>query len=210
MDDDEEEADPDPWNYSNAKALLVKDIKDRIVLSGMHASQVYVMRPEYSEFDYDCFAGYLYSLRITYDELQNLADIDAQALAHDLALGLRKNSKPYPIWQGSIAERLLKEDLDTGADLVMKPAELRDSRPAYGVYPLTVFRDHIHQELRARRERPYWMGRKKAKEDEKRQKEVDKAKKAKAKEKAKVAKEAEKAKKAAEKAKKKSAASRSK
>jgi len=187
MADDDE---TDPWHYSDAKELLVQDIKDRTVLSGMHACQVYVMRPEYSDYDYDRFAGYLYNLRITFDELQNLANIDAQALAHDLALGLRKNSKPYPIWQGSKAERLLKQDIDAGLDLVMEPIELHAKRPAYSVYPLTVFRDHIHQELRARRERPYWMARRKQKEEEKRQKAVDKANNTKKKSAKKAAKEA--------------------
>lgn len=190
---DNEEDEANPWHHSDAKKLLIQDIKDGIVgtvESGLHPSQVYVMRPEYAEYDYSRFVKYLYDLRLKYDDLRHLAYVDDQALSHDLALGLRKNSRPYPIWQGSEAERLLKEDLDAGADLVMKPAELRASRPEYLVWPLDVFRNHIHQELRARRERPYWMARKQKKEEEKRKQAVEKAKNAKKKAAKKAAKEA--------------------
>lgn len=180
----------DPWQYSSAKKLLEKDIIDGIigtVETGMLPCQVYLMRPEYADYEYDRFVSNLYSLRVKYEKLLYLAQIDGEALAHDLALGLRTNSKPYPHWQGSEAERLLQEDINNGKHLGMKPQELRNTHAEYKVYPLKVFRDHIQQELRARKERPYWMARRKEKEEEKRKEAAKKAKKSK--EKAKKSKE---------------------
>jgi len=192
MDDAVDEVDDfaDPWMYSKARELLVEDIKDGTVYAGMHPTQVFIMRPEYSDYDYDFFAKKLDTLQDSLHELKTLAHIDAQALAHDLALGLRQNSKPYPVWQGSVAEGLLREDLDDGVDLYMKPQEMHATRPEYQLWPLVVFRNHIHQELRARKERPYWMNRKKKKEEEKRKAAIEKAKAADEKAKKKAAKEA--------------------
>jgi len=182
----------DPWKYSKARDLLEKDIKDGTVDATMHPAQVFIMRPEFSEFDYDFFAKRLETLQESLGELKTLAHIDARALAHDLALGMRKNSKPYPLWQGSCAERLLKEDLDDGLDLIMKPEKLKGKRPEYDPWPLDVFRNHIHQELRARKERPYWLGRRKHKEEEKRNAVIEKAKAADERAKKKAAKDAAK------------------
>ena len=108
--------------------------------------------------------------------LQKLANADEAALAHDLALGIRKNNKPYPRWQGSEAEGLLKLDIDNGLNQIMRPKALRASRPQYLQFPLDVFRNHIYQETRARMERPYWLARKKEKEEEKRNKSKKKKK----------------------------------
>ena len=208
MEDDEEvfEGDPsDPWTFSLARELLVKDIKDGAVGIGQlafHASQVYVRRLEYAEYDYDEFARYYSQLRAKYDQLHYLAHIDSQSLAHDLTLGLRTNNKPYTIWQGSDAEKALKEDMEKGLHLAMKPRELIKTRPEYAPWAnhLSVFRDHIHQAKREVLERPYWMARKKLKEDAKHKAGLEKARAAAIKKQKAAEKAAEKAQKAAEKA----------
>ena len=74
----------------------------------------------------------------------------------------------------------------------MQPKDLHATRPEYAAYPLTVFRNHIHQELRARKERPYWLVQKQKKEEKKRKKALEKAKKAQKKKAEKAAKEAAK------------------
>ena len=58
-------------------------------------------------------------------------------------------------------------DISQNLQVNQKPKELWVTRPEYKAYPLNVFRDHIQQELRARRERPYWMARRAEKEAEK-------------------------------------------
>lgn len=163
---------PEPWRNSRAKKLLVKDIVDGKI-SGMTAEQVHKTRPEYSAYVYSKFRGYFSYLVGKHGDLLSLANEDGAALAHDLALGLRVNSKPYPRWDGSEAEALLKNDLDNGKHLHMKPRDLQLSRPQYSEFPGKVFRDHIQQELRARKERPYWLARRKEKEEAKRQKEEE-------------------------------------
>jgi hypothetical protein len=79
--------------------------------------------------------------------------------SHDEALNLRANNKPYPRWGGTIAEDLLRFDIDVGKHETMKPREIQATRPEYSLYPLKVFRDHVQQERRARCERSYWLAR---------------------------------------------------
>ena len=79
---------------------------------------------------------------------------------HDQALNLQANNKPYPRWGGSIAERLLKVDIDVGKHEIMKPRHLQATRTEYSFYPPKVFRDHVQQEIHGRRERSYWLAQK--------------------------------------------------
>jgi hypothetical protein len=66
----------------------------------------------------------------------------------------------YPVWAGSDAARLLKIDVDNG-HLTMTPRELYalDDRPEYRIWPLKVFRKHIHHEVRSRKTQAYWLHR---------------------------------------------------
>jgi hypothetical protein len=70
-----------------------------------------------------------------------------------------RTSKGYPRWDGSDAERLLKEDADEGLTNSIKPSDLHETRPEYQAFPLKTFRDHIHQENRSRTGKAYWMNR---------------------------------------------------
>jgi len=165
------------WRYSKTKKMLEKDIIDGkigSIANGMKPKDVHSMRSEYKKIPYKLFVSRLYTLRKKYEELQKNAEADAAALSHDLALNIRVNSKPYPRWQGSEAERLLKEDVDSGWHMLMYPRDLQESHPAYAPFPGKVFSDHIQQEARARRERPYWLARRKEKEEEKAKKKAAK------------------------------------
>jgi len=84
------------------------------------------------------------------------------ALAHDLLLPPRAATDPrgsYPRWDGSKAQRLLKLDIDSGEHKKMKPEKLHATRTEYQDFPLKVFRDHINQETKSRREKAYWLNR---------------------------------------------------
>ena len=62
------------------------------------------------------------------------------------------NYRGEPQWDGSDAQRLLKEDMTAGKHLKYDtPSEFRDSRPEYQTYNKKVFRGHIHQEVRLRK-----------------------------------------------------------
>ena len=63
----------------------------------------------------------------------------------------------YPFWDSHPANLLLKEDVEIGLVSRVKPAELRALRKEYKEFPLKVFRSHIYQEQRERREKDYWV-----------------------------------------------------
>ena len=82
----------------------------------------------------------------------------------------RKSRWPAFFVQTTMARhpgRSVAEGISQNLQVNQKPKELWVTRPEYKAYPLNVFRDHIQQELRARRERPYWMARRAEKEAEK-------------------------------------------
>jgi len=166
------EVKPTPWQNSYAKKLLTQDILDGKI-DGMSVEEVHNFRPEYGVYKFERFKINLKNLISKYEDFTKRAQYDNEALAHDLALNLQVQSKPYPTWQGSVAEQCLKEDIDQGKHLDIKPQQLLESRPEYSPWSnhLKVFRDHIQQEVRARKERPYWMARRKEKEEEKQKKE---------------------------------------
>ena len=60
-----------------------------------------------------------------------MAEHEADALAHDEALGLRIHNKPYPRWQGTLAEAFLKADISQNLQVYQKPKEQWVTRPEY-------------------------------------------------------------------------------
>jgi hypothetical protein len=58
------------------------------------------------------------------------------------------------------AERLLKIDVNNGKHNEMLPEVLCLTNLAYEEFPLKIFRNHIHQEVRSGKEMPYWLSKK--------------------------------------------------
>ena len=58
------------------------------------------------------------------------------------------NSRGEPQWNGSDAQKLLKELVASGGHTGVKPQQLWEQRQEYQVYSLQTFRDHIYQEER--------------------------------------------------------------
>jgi hypothetical protein len=58
-------------------------------------------------------------------------------------------------WHKSEAKKLLKQDIDDGKHLHMKPSELRGTRKEYEDFGLEVFRKHIHQDVDSRSKRAF-------------------------------------------------------
>jgi hypothetical protein len=162
---------PPKWQYSDAKKQLEMDILDGKT-DGKTPKQVYEMRAEYKEYALKNFRPNFNRLKETLRGLQDRADEDEAAFLHDEALNLRANNKPYPRWGGTIAEDLLKIDIDAGKHETMKPRDLQATRPEYSLYPLKVFRDHVQQERRARCERSYWLARNREVKEKKRKKKL--------------------------------------
>jgi len=77
------------------------------------------------------------------------------------------STRPCPRWEGSEAERLLKLDMEEGLHKVLRPQEPIYNHPEYAGWPLEVFRNHIHQNMRSKLETPYWMAKRAEKEAKK-------------------------------------------
>ena len=145
------------------RVVAVKDIVEGRVTESMKPKEVHTMRPEYAApYKSTNFSTNLRNLHAAIKVDQGKAASDAAALEHDRNLHpvAAFTSKGYPRWEGSDAERLLKEDFDAGLDENKEPKVLHQTRPEYEGFPLKVFRDHIHQERRSRTGRSYWMNRK--------------------------------------------------
>jgi hypothetical protein len=157
----EDKNEPSPWKDSQAKKLLRQDILDGKVVDSMTPMQIFQMRPEYAPYGLKKFRSNWYSLRDSIKDNQAKASSDSDALAHDLRIRppVAYTSKGYPRWDGSDAQRLLKQDVNTGLTNSIKPRVLRETRMEYQAFPLKVFREHIHQEHRSRIEKGYWLNR---------------------------------------------------
>jgi len=155
---------PEPWKESQAKRTL-KQMILRGETKNKSAREVYEMRVEFRAYEFKKFSPNFRNLCDVLKRDQDKADSDAAALAHDRLIHPKgpETAKGcgYPRWDGSDAERLLTQDIDNGLHETHKPQALYKTRPEYQHFPLKVFRDHIHQVLRARLERPYWLNRKK-------------------------------------------------
>ena len=110
---------------------------------------------------------------------QERAEAEKQAMLKDRQIFPKKptNHRGEPRWEGSEAERLLKLDIDANMHQLMKPKELRTTRPEYEEFLLTTFRKHIHQETRSRKFIEYCkaMSQKKYDKSEKKAKTAQKA-----------------------------------
>jgi hypothetical protein len=154
-----QDGEPSPWKDSRAKMLLRQDILDGKVTTSMMPQQVFEMRAEYKPYGIKRFRSNLYSLRSSIKENQGKADSDSAALMHDRRIHPKAAYTPkgYPRWDGSDAQRLLKEDVESGLTMHLDPSFLRETRLEYKVFPLKVFRDHIYQEVRLKTGSSYWM-----------------------------------------------------
>jgi hypothetical protein len=148
-----------PWAKSKAKQLLADDIVRGTVTPVMRPIDIYEMHQEYKNYKIDNFRTNLRNLRKSIKKDKCCADSDRDALAHDLQVrhphvDILLRSTPF--WMGSEAQKLLKKDVDAGRHEKMKPWDLWISKVAYQAFPLEVFRKHIYQEVRCRKENAYW------------------------------------------------------
>jgi hypothetical protein len=149
------------WETSEAKKLLQKDLEEGRVTAQMAPDEVYAMKDEYREFKYENFRNNLLTLKKKAEQNGDSAAFDSAALANDEKIYPRPATAAagYPRWDRSDAERLLKVDVDKGKHAQMTPQKLRACETAYEEFPLEVFRKHIYQETRSRKDTAYWMDR---------------------------------------------------
>ena len=149
------------WRTSEAKKLLLKDLRHRRVpldAEKMPPKVVYQSREEFQKVDEARFFKNLARYRKEFREKKGFANDDSAALAHDRRIFPKPtvNHRGEPTWEDSPAQQWLFRDMDNGLHLTMKPKELYESRPVYYKnYYLSTFRGHIDQEKRSRRFQHY-------------------------------------------------------
>ena len=164
-----------PWKYSIAKRMLKNDILSGRV-ADLTPDQVYNSREEYQQYDKTRFKSNYSNLKKQLGRDFGRAAFDNEALIVDKAARNFTPSTTYPPWHGSAAQNWLKHDINLKMHELMKPKELYETRAEYRKFPLKVFRDHIQQEVRDRKERPYWQAKAKETQQKKIQRAIKKRK----------------------------------
>ena len=148
------------WADSEGKKLLLQDLRSGVIPldpNAMKPATAFRLRPDaFSVPNYAegmrLFAGRLRAAREQIKEKRERSSLEAAALEEDRKVHPKPttNHRGEPRWEGSAAERLLKDDIAAGKHKTMTPMQLFHSRPEYqsGVFTLRVFRDHIYQEER--------------------------------------------------------------
>jgi hypothetical protein len=161
-DDGEGEDGKVKWKDSEARRLLVKDVKDRVIpieskyddgTQTMTLQEIYVSRPEFAAYDYNKFSSRLATIRGIIKQSEDRADEDKEALElyianHPVSLYDRKG---YIQWQGSKSQELAKEDIAAGL-LRQGMRTLYDSREEYYMeFGFDEFSDKIRQEIQTKK-----------------------------------------------------------
>ena len=154
---------PTPWEI--ARPILEELHLDGTIANSVSVSKdVWPMRPEFMAVKHNNFYNNFRRMKNTVTANKQRAVIDEAGFLHDIAIHpLARDTAGC--WDGSDAQRLLKEDMDDRKQHEkMKPKMFYLSRPEYQHFPLEKFRGHIHQELRATRETNCWTVKKKKKQ----------------------------------------------
>ena len=145
-----------PWRQHIARQLLEEDIMNGTIPltnAEMTAREVHSLRPEFLELPFESFPRRLQALRKACKAKLDRGLTDSAAFQNDLRFDQRPTfaALGLPRWEGSDAQRCLKSDITAGLHLQMTPVELRATRNEYMTFELTVFRGHIHQEVKRRK-----------------------------------------------------------
>lgn len=140
--------------WDKAKEKLFEEITAGRIPRTLRPKQVYELDPLYQKVNYENFRTNLNELRKRIDKHHQDAKLDNDALINDRMIHLVITEGRWP---GSLAEELLKKDVDDEKHKSMTPKDLYNSRDEYQTFNYQVFRKHIHQEVRCRVETTYWM-----------------------------------------------------
>jgi hypothetical protein len=107
---------PAPWKKSKAKQQLREDIIDGTVKPSDGPSAVWASREIYQQYNKTKFSTNLRNLCLAIVRDQAWAVSDKAAVDNDLQLHLPAavSHRGYPHWDGSDAERFLKQDMKEG------------------------------------------------------------------------------------------------
>jgi hypothetical protein len=152
---------PPDWRSSLAKRHLKSYVENGNDLDAYGREKsgdlIYLLRPEYKQYKLKNFKQNLETLRNAHKK-----GISDAALAEKATNNFLQQHPPsatsshgYPRYHGSTARARLKADIDAKKHLKMKPEKLWSTKEVYQQFPKKVFRDHIYQETKARKQRYY-------------------------------------------------------
>jgi hypothetical protein len=152
------------WETSKSKALLRRGIIDRTIPSDMTPAAVFAMNPEeHGKWPRKNWTNNLGNLRKAIERDRERMALDARDFGHDMAIVKKMHEKnPVPVpWHKTHCPKLLKKDMDDGLHLELEPKQLYMKRKEYQAFTLTVFCNHIYQEVDCRPKREMRFERKK-------------------------------------------------
>ena len=155
------------WKKSDAKVIMYDHLAQKIISCEPDETprpkeiyeQYFKDLPEFQIWGYKNFSSRLRSLQKTVKSKLKMHERDEAAFKADRLIYPepqfeRRTYKGQliPFWKTSKARALLMEVMDKGIHLSMQPKELWESEDEYQRFPLDMFRDHIYQEMHARKE----------------------------------------------------------
>ena len=130
------------WGPSSAKHLIVQDMMDGLVPYDRPIRNVqhlfdtmYAHQPEFANFPFDeeRYKARIGRIQKAVRRLKWAADYDKKCLAEARAMFPKQTHGPTGVilWDGSEADKCLREDMENGKHLQMKPSELHATRDCY-------------------------------------------------------------------------------
>ncbi|KAL7525979.1 hypothetical protein ACHAXR_001251, partial [Thalassiosira sp. AJA248-18] len=148
------------WNKSDGKRLLIKLIHDdKSWVHRMTPEEIHQSNPLFANYPFPKFKEYLKCIQSTMATQKEIVRVNEQEIWQEELAFPRENTtdRGYPFWDTHAARGLLQEDVGDGRADEMTPKELQKTRTEYMIFPLHVFRSHIYQEKRRKREEPGWV-----------------------------------------------------
>ena len=141
---------PTPWKDSEAKHQLRQLLESNSngFWHSVDPHELHRMSELFMAYDEDRFVCNLKNLKVAVKKEKDALDRDHRAYEHDMTLYPRKTEsvRGYKMWEGSTAQKLLRQDVKNKVHKNHSPKELHRTRPEYLEFPLDVFRKHIYQE----------------------------------------------------------------
>ena len=146
----EEDPNLPPWEISVAKEKLLIGLKDGTIAYDADPKMVYESDDDYKRYPFRKFKPNFARLCDEAKKQKKDAKFCAAALEHDRKLFPKPshgtfNYRSVPRWEGSAAEKALKDDVASNKSKTMTPSTLYHSRPCYRAFPQRMFTKHIHQ-----------------------------------------------------------------
>lgn len=143
------------WRTSKGRELLLADVRSGTIHADMDDEEAFQSRPEFAvgeslEEAKRLFEGRLKSARGIIGRKNTRASSELALLREDRKVHPPPptNHRGEPRWEGSVAQKLLKQDVAEKKHVGMKPSEFHQTRPEYQAYPPKVIKGHVEQEVR--------------------------------------------------------------